>query len=48
MARAADPNDLTRAPDILAAVLAAAVPAQAAAVESDAVAGSAWDDEGGR
>jgi Family of unknown function (DUF5994) len=46
MARAADPTNTMRAPDILAAI--SAVPNPAAAVEADIDAGSVWDNEGGQ
>jgi Family of unknown function (DUF5994) len=47
MARAADPTNTMRAPDILAAVRAAAAQVPAAAAGQDADAASAWDNEGG-
>jgi hypothetical protein len=46
MARAADPTNTMRAPDILAAI--SAVPDAAAAVEVEVDAVSVWDNEGGQ
>jgi hypothetical protein len=47
MARAADPTNTMRAPDILAAVSDASAQVPSAAAGQDADAGSAWDNEGG-
>lgn len=48
MARAADPTNTMRAPDLLAAALDAAAQPPVAAAGQDGDAGSAWDNEGGR
>ncbi|HEU4421086.1 MAG TPA: DUF5994 family protein [Pilimelia sp.] len=47
MARAADPANTMRAPDILAAIPAASAQVPVAAAGQDADADSVWDDEGG-
>jgi Family of unknown function (DUF5994) len=48
MARAADPADTTRAPDVLTAIASAPAPPRTVATGQDIDAGSAWDNEGGR
>jgi hypothetical protein len=48
MARAADPADTTRAPDILLTTTAVPARPRTVAAGQDTDAGSAWDNEGGR